>query len=166
MRKSATIVVAREGRDQGDTVTITEMAAIPATEWFIRAMQLLVRSGADVPPNIMEHGVAGFATIGIGTIIGGMGKAPWYEVKPLLDELLTCVTGYQKTGAIAPITQWNVIKGQIEEPSTILQIYEEVVSLHLGFSVAAKLSTYRAMAATMISLLGRNTKTSSEVPAS
>ena len=33
----------------------------------------------------MTMGWAAFITIGIGTVLSGLGKAPWGEVKPLLD---------------------------------------------------------------------------------
>lgn len=159
MRRSATITISRDGRDKGDTYVLTEMPAIPTTEWCIRAMQLLVRSGADVPPNIMSLGAAGFITIGIGTVLTGLGKAPWHEVKPLLDELLTCVTSLQKAGGDGSLTQWGLIRTQIEEPTTILQLYEEVVSLHLGFSLRARLSTYRTLVANLLNASGQNTET-------
>ena len=54
MRRTATVIIDREGRDQGGVFVLTEMAVIPATEWFIRAMQILARSGVDVPTNIMS----------------------------------------------------------------------------------------------------------------
>ena len=164
MIRTATIAITRAGRDQGGVVTITEKPAYQATEWFIRAMQILVRSGADVPPDIMQQGAAGFVTMGIGTVLTGLGKAPWQEVKPLLDELLSCVTSYQPPGAAMPIIGLPIILQQIAEPSTVLQIHEEVVSLHLGFSLRAKLSEYREMAqgwiATMMDASGQNTETS------
>jgi hypothetical protein len=159
MLRTATISIDTEGRDKGGVFVLTEKPALPATEWFIRAMQLLARSGADVPPAIMSQGAAGFVTLGIGTVLTGLGKAPWFEVKPLLDELLTCVVSYQPPGAVSPLTRWDIIKGQIEEPATILQLYEEVVSLHLGFSLASRLSTFRALAAGMIADLTPNTST-------
>lgn len=158
--RTAAVTIAREGRDQGGIFTITEMPAIPATEWFIRAMQLLVRSGADVPPNIMQQGAAGFITMGLGTILTGLGKAPWHEVKPLLDELLACVTSYQPPGGQVPLTRWDAFKSQINEPATILQMYEEVVSLHLGFSLLARLSTYRTLATNLMNAIGSGTETS------
>ena len=165
-RRVATVVIESDGRDKGGVFTLTEMAAIPATEWFLRAMQLLARSGADVPPQIMQMGVAGFVTMSIGTILAGLGKAPWHEVKPLLDELLGCVTSYQPPGAVVALTNWNVIKTQIEEPSTILQLHEEVVSLSLGFSIRSRLSTYRNMVGTMISALTPNAEISTVTPQS
>ncbi len=164
MRRTASVVIDREGRDKGGVFVLTEMPALPATEWFVRAMQLIARSGVDVPPGIFQMGAAGFAVMGMGAVLTGLGKAPWFEVKPLLDELLTCVTSYQPPGSVAPLTRWDVIKGQIEEPATILQIHEEVVSLHLGFSLSARLSTYRSLVATMIAAPGLNTETSTEAP--
>ena len=147
---------------------IQEMPALPATEWFLRAMQLLARSGADVPPDIFQAGAAGFVTLGIGTVLTGLGKAPWFEVKSLLDELRSCVVSYQPPGGQAALTSAAVIfgqgnsGGQVQEASTLLQLYEEVVSLHLGFSMVERLSTFRRLAGTMIQSLTPNTETSTE----
>jgi hypothetical protein len=166
MRRKATVVIEREGRDKGGVFVIHEMPALPATEWFLRAMQLLARSGADVPPDIFSAGPAGFVTLGIGTVLTGLGKAPWFEVKPLLDELLECVESYQPSGGTAPLTSRAIIfgqgkaAGQVQEGATVLQLYEEVVSLHLGFSMAARLLTFRQLAGTMIQGLTPNTETS------
>jgi hypothetical protein len=158
--RTATVQITREGRDKGGVFVITEKPAVQATEWFLRAAMLLIRSGADVPPDIMQHGPAGMVTLGIGTVLTGLGKAPWFEVKPLLDELLSCITSYHPPGGNMPLGNWQVIAGQIQEPATILQLHEEVVSLHLGFSLAARLSTFREMAAGMIAGLTPNTETS------
>ena len=163
MRRKATVVIDRGGRDKGGVFELEEMAAFPACEWFIRAGQLLVRSGADIPADIGEHGATGFVALGVGTLISGLGKAPWAEVKPLLDELLTCVRSYTPPGGIAPLTDWRVIATQIEETATILQIYEEVLSLLAGFSIAATLSTYAMKVVAIVSTaIGQNTATSPE----
>jgi hypothetical protein len=138
------------GRDAGGEFLLAEKPAVQATEWFLRATQLLVRSGADVPPNIFAYGPMGFAALSVGTILTGLGKAPWAEVKPLLDELLGCVASYRPPGAAVPIIDQRVIRTQIAEPATLLQLYEEVVSLHLGFSIRARLSGYRDLVATMM----------------
>lgn len=166
MRRTASFTVEREGRDKGGVFVIQEMPALPATDWFLRAMQLLARSGADVPADIFGAGPAGFVTLGIGTVLTGLGKAPWFEVKPLLDELLTCVVSYQPPGGHSPLTGHAIIfgqgkgGGQVEDGATILQLYEEVVSLHLGFSMVARLSTFRQLAGTMIQGLTPSTETS------
>jgi hypothetical protein len=159
MLRTAHVTITREGRDKGGVFAITEKPAYQATEWFIRALQLLARSGADVPAEIMHAGPAGFVTLGVGTVLTGLSKAHWGEVKPLLDELLTCITSYQPPGALQPLAGWSVIVSQIQEPATILQMHEEVVSLHLGFSLRSRLSTYRQLAMTMMAGLGQSTET-------
>jgi hypothetical protein len=163
MSREATLAVERDGRDKGGVFVIREKPAYQATEWFIRATQLLVRSGTDVPPDIFRHGPVGFVTIGIGAALTGLGRAPWAEVKPLLDELLACIASYQPPGAVAPLTQLAVVKNQIAEPATFLWLYEEVVSLHLGFSLRAKLLEFREMATAAQTSPGPTTSTSMEL---
>ena len=150
------------GRDNGGVFILNEMPAEQAADWFMRAMQFLVRSGMDVPPHIFEAGPAGFFAIGIGTALAGLRKAPWFEVKPLLTELLGCVKSFQPKGVLVPITDWRVIKDQIQESATIFKLYEEVVSLSLGFSLAERLSNYRTLVSTMMAGLTPNTGTSTE----
>lgn len=161
-RSTATIEITRPGRDQGGVFTLEEMDAYSATELCLRGMQVVARGGVDVPPYIFQQGVAGFVTLGAGAILAGVGKAPWHEIKPLLDALLTCVKSYIPPGAGQPLTRWDVMRTQIQEPATILQLYEEVVSLHLGFSLGERLSSLRALVQTMISEPGPNTPTSNE----
>lgn len=162
MRRSVNFIVQREGRDQGGVFVLTELPAFQATELCLRAMQLIARGGVDVPPHIFQLGAAGFVTMGAGAILAGIGKTPWYEIKPLLDELLPCVVSYKPPSGAMPLTGWETIKTQIEEPATILQLYEEVVSLNLGFSLSAKLSTFRTLAMGMIAGFGQSPGTSTE----
>ena len=158
-RRTGVFIVETEGRDRGGQFTLTEMSAFQATDLCLRAMQIVARGGVDIPPHIFQMGAAGFVTMGVGAILGGLGKTPWYEVRPLLDELLPCVTSYQPPGGVAPLRGWEIIKSQIEEPATLLQLYEEVVSLHLGFSIRERLSDLREAAMRMIAELTPNTET-------
>lgn len=159
-RHNASIIIETEGRDKGGVLELTEMSAMDATDLCLRAMQMIARGGVDIPPHIFQMGPAGFVTMGVGAILAGLGKTPWYEVKPLLDALIPCVTSWQPPGATAPVRGWDVIKGQIQEPTTILRIYEEVASLHLGFSLRERLSTFRDAAMTMMAGFTPNTETS------
>lgn len=159
MRRETDVVIAREGRDKGGVFHIQEMAAFPACEWFIRAGQLLARSGTDIPADIGQHGATGFVALGIGSLVTGLGKAPWAEVKPLLDELLACVKSYVPPGGQVPLTGWAVILSQIEEPATFWQLYEEVLSLMVGFSIAASLSAYATRVVAIVSsAIGQTTE--------
>lgn len=155
-----TMMSGKPSRDNGGVFELTEMAAEPASDWFLRAMQFLARSGMDVPPNIFAAGPAGFAAIGIGTALAGLSKTAWFEFKPLLDELKTCVTSYQPPGGTVALRDWRVISGQIKEAATILMLYEEVVSLSLGFSLAERLSNFRQQVSMMMTGNTPNTETS------
>lgn len=150
----------KPGRDNGGVFQLREMAAEPASDWFMRAMQFMVQSGVEVPPNIFAAGPQGFAALGIGTALSGLGKAPWYDVKPLLNELLTCVVSYTPPGGTVALQSWPLIRTQVLEPLTIYQLYEEVVSLSLGFSLAERLSAYRTLVGTMIAAFTPDIETS------
>lgn len=158
-RREHYVTIEREGRDKGGTFHLREMPALSATDWFMRAMQLLARSGADVPPGLMAHGPEAFVAMGIGTVLQGLSRGAWGDVKPLMEELLGCVVSYQPPGGQVPLSgaAW---RGQVEEPATIFQLYEEVLSLHLGFSLLARLSEFAGAMARMITAIGQNTETS------
>jgi len=165
MLRTSTIVINQSiagnpSRDNGGIFTLKEMPAEQASDWFLRAMQFLVRSGMDVPPHIFEAGPAGFFAIGIGTALAGLAKSPFHEVKPLLDELKACVETYLPPGGTQELRQWAVISSQIQEATTIFRLYEEVVSLMLGFSLAAEFSIWKERIATMMAEFMRNTETS------
>jgi hypothetical protein len=142
-RRTTHLTVTGDGRDAGGIIELREMPAYDATELCLRAMQCVSRGGVDIPPEIFQMGAQGFVVLGAGAIIAGIGKTPWYEVKPLLDALLACVVSYQPPGGTQALRGLETIKGQIQEPSTFLWIYEEVVSLHLGFSLRERLLSYR-----------------------
>lgn len=149
-RRTVHLTVTGESRDVGGIVELREMSAYDATELCLRAMQCIARGGVDIPAEILQMGPQGIVVMGVGAVIAGLGKTPWYEVKPLLDALLTCLVSYQPPGAIMATRGLEAIKGQIEEPATFLWIYEEVVSLHLGFSLRDRLSSYRMMVTMMM----------------
>lgn len=151
-----------DSRDFGKSFGITEMPAEQAADWFFRAMQHVARSGVDVPPNIFAAGPLGFVTMGIGTALTSLSKAPWEDVKPLLQELKACVTSFVPPNGTVPVTQNQVIWTQVEEPETVFKLYHDILSLHLGFSIAARLSYYREFVASMIATIGQNTSTSTE----
>lgn len=162
-RREAAITITTPGRDLGKIYHIRELYAVPAEEWFARAMQMLLRAGVDVPPNILEQGAMGFVTMGIGACLTGLGKAPFDDTKLLMDQMMTCLVGYQEKAGSARIENINVILDQTEEVSTLIRLREEIISLHLGFSLAAKLSTYREAMVALINGLGVNTEISPDL---
>lgn len=162
MLREATITI-EGGRDAGKAFMIREMSAIPADKWFTRVLMLLARAGSEIPSHILTQGAAGVAALGIGAVMAGVSKAPWSEVEPLLDEMLNrCVVGYQQANGQMVMNQpISVIGSQIEEVSTIIRLREEILSLHLGFSLRAKILSYIEMGRAMVETSnGLNTETS------
>lgn len=155
--KLVTIGGDKTNRDAGKTFRIEEQPAGIAEDWFLRACMLLSRAGADVPPELFQQGLAGFAAMSIGAILNGVSKAQWMEVKPLLDEMMSCVS--MRTPAMTFVSG-PMMDTQIEEVSTRLLLRQEVADLHLGFSTADRLSHFRNMAAMMIAMSTADTQTS------
>lgn len=159
-RREAVVTITAEGRDKGKLFHIRELSAVVAEDWFARALQLLVRAGVEVPPNILEAGAMGFVTMGIGACLTGLGKAPYPEVKSLMEDMYPCVVGYQEAPGPTWVTILPVILDQVEEVGTLIKLREEIISLHLGFSLAARLSNYREAVALLIQGIGESTETS------
>lgn len=133
-RKEAIIVIESEGRDKGKIFKLTEMPAAKAEAWAMRLLLTLANHGADVPQNFFDTSMAGFAVMGVYALT----HVPWEQAKPLLDELMTCIR-------IQPGSNPTVVRDlidvggggdDIEEVSTRLRLRDEVLKLHLGFSVA------------------------------
>lgn len=162
-RKTETVTISADGRDRGKTFVLTELPAEQAEEWFIRATALLVRSGADVPAGMFQAGPAAFFAIGVVAALMGLGRAPWAEVKPLLDEMFACVAWKPNIPQGLPTSDRHILDAQIEEVATRLLLRERVLSLHLGFSVAAKLLSYPGLAA-FLSPQGSPTTSTSPAP--
>ena len=166
MRRETEITIIAAGRDKGKIYRIRELNAVPAEEWFTRAMQMLLRAGVDVPPNILEQGAMGFVTMGIGACLTGLGKAPYDDYKMLMDQMLVCITGFKEHPSAPWVEILPVILDQTEEVGTLIKLREEIVSLHLGFSLAARLSNYREAVVALINGLGLTTEISPDQPQS
>jgi hypothetical protein len=139
-RKTVTITIDTPGRDMGRVYSIKEMSASQAEEWATRALLALGQSGVDIPDNIAQAGFAGVVAIGVRAFAG----LPWDLAKPLLGEMMGCVSflpdpARPLVGARCP--PWD---DDIEEVQTRLQLRDEVISLHTGFSIAAKISKFKA----------------------
>ena len=159
-RREAAVVMTDNNRDRGKIYHIRELHAVPAEEWFIRAMQLLVRAGIEVPANILAEGAMGFVTMGIGACLTELSKAPHEDRKILMDDMMVCLVGYQEKAGAARIENISVILDQTEEVATLIKLREEIISLHLGFSLAARLLSYREAVVALINGLGLTTEIS------
>ena len=135
MRKTLQIKIEAPGRDQGKTYLLREMPTRQSEWWGSRVLSAMARSGAEIPDDIVNAGLAGVASVGIKCVLSAAGMP---EVKPLLDEMFdSCVAIipdpmrpaiYRGPGGVGAI-----IDDDIEEISTLLRLRREVLMLHLDF---------------------------------
>lgn len=130
------------GRDQGKTFVLTEMPAMQAERWALRAMQALLRSNVDLPDNIADTGMAGIAKLGL-KALGHVDEETFFA---LMDEMMGCVA-YMPDPMKPNIVRPATFDGDIEEVTTRLQLRAEVFQLHVGFLMAGAPSTATASSA-------------------
>jgi hypothetical protein len=130
MRRTTTLKLDEScGRDKGKSFVITEMDAYSAQDWATRLLFALARNGVQLPEGGLESGMAGLAGIGITALL----KSSYAEVRPLAQELLTCVK--YKHGPTIP--EQAIEPGPncvIEEIWTFYKLYAKAFELHVGFS--------------------------------
>ncbi len=138
-RKKETITIETEGRDKGKIYHLTEMPAEQAEEWATRLLLALGKSGVDIPEGVFSMGMAGLAAVGI----RAMGSLPWEVAKPLMAEMMTCIRIQPDPNRPQIVRQ--LISDDIEEVATRLRLRDEVINLHMGFSVTGFISNLRAL---------------------
>lgn len=123
-------------RDHGKHYLLVEMDAMRG-EWFaIRAGLLLAEAGIDVGE------VQGFQALAIAGITS-LAKIKAEDLKPLLDEMLSCVQIIPDISFPDNRRRISMV-GDISEVSTLLKLRLELFELHVGFSlpgVGSKAST-------------------------
>ena len=127
MRKVIDITITDEGRDKNKVFHIREMGAMQAEEWSIRALLALTKAGVDLGGIDPGVGMAAFAGSAFSALIGG--GMSFADLKPLLDDMLTCVT--LRLGASA---YRQLLADDIEEVGTLFRLRTEVFKLHVDFS--------------------------------
>jgi hypothetical protein len=153
MRESKIVVVpsfrGTRNRDLGKHFLLTEWPAAKADDWGMRMVLAANRGGGSIPLDLKGVGMEGIAIIGINTFLRGNINSD--ELIPLWDELLQCVRIVRDPKAIDRSTGKPVATdlipddgaqgGDIQEVATRQWLRQEVLSLHLNFSVADALST-------------------------
>lgn len=147
-------------RDHGKRFHIKEMSTYQSERWAFRAILALTKQGVEIPDEIIaDPTLAGIAYMGVRQL----GKLDELTALSLLDEMMGCVTIIPDPDR--PEFRRAIVEGDdgdIEELPTRLKLRMEVVSIHLGFSVADGLSSYMerasAMAKTKISQRGKTSR--------
>lgn len=129
-RKIETLVITDEGRDKGKKFILTEMDSDQGERWALRALLALTNTGAAIPEETLNAGMAGLAAIGI----QALGMVKYEAIRPLLDELWPTCVKYQHSPGTMPRdpNQFH----DIEEVKTRWAIYKALMKLHVGFSIA------------------------------
>lgn len=135
MRKTAIVQIQDDNRDRGKVFHLTEMDAVKAERWAMRALQALARSGAEVPEEMLSGGFASVGHYGL-RVLANM---PFGELTLLMDEMMECVK--IQPDAQRPDVVRMLMLDDIEEVTTRLKLRMEVFDLHTGFSKAGGQST-------------------------
>lgn len=133
-----------KNRDAGKTFLITEVAAVQAEEWALRAILALGNSGITVPQEMADAGLIGLAFVGYQAFMGAKPE----DVLPLWREMLpACIKQYVSAEVVHP---WH--PSLVEEVSTLVKLREQILEIHVGFTVAeAALKLRAAVSAKMSS---------------
>jgi hypothetical protein len=123
------------GRDFGKTFILTEAPATQSELWAMRAFLAITNSGGEIPDNVLALGPPGLLVAGI----RAFAKVRYEDAEPLLAEMFSCVTARR----MSPTVTRGIIEDDIEEPQTRLLLRLEIISLHVGFSIADAISTLR-----------------------
>jgi len=112
-------------RDAGKTFVITEMPALKAEKWALRAFLALIRAGIEIPEQTQALGMAGIASLSFQALQG----LSFDDVEPLLEEMMDCIKLRTSSSF-----ERKLADGDIEEVSTLFNLRKEVFQLHVDFS--------------------------------
>ena len=137
MRRTEIVAITAEGRDKGKRFVVTEMPALKAERWAIRALLALARSGVDIPEETQRAGMAALAHAGL----KALHNLAFDEAKPLLDEMWDCVRVMpepKNPDIVRPLVMNELEGDDIEEIATIWTLRERVFRMHADFFFKGK----------------------------
>ena len=130
-RKTINYTVSDNNRDKGKVFVLTEMSAVKAETWAIKALLALMNSGVDIPDGSETMGMAAMAELGLKAISG----LKWEIAEPLLQEMMDCVQFMPEPRT--PHIVRALFDEDIEEVATRVKLRLEVWKLHINFSLTA-----------------------------
>jgi hypothetical protein len=134
-RKVKVVVIETPGRDRGKAFRITEMAALRAERWAVRAFHLIMKAGGQADGYVPGAGWEQLALAGFNSF----GKIDPDVAQPLWDELLTCVSKVENPNY--PDVVRPLVESDMSEVATIVQLKLEAFNIHANFSTAAGIPT-------------------------
>lgn len=141
-----------ENRDAGKKFLLTEVDAITAEEWGLRALMALGTSGIVVPQELANLGLIGAVIVGYQAFMG----AKQEDILPLWREMLPKTVQYTPSpGVVMP---YNPIL--FEEASTLLHLRQQVMELHTGFTFAELARRFQTLGSAINTANSQTTQTS------
>lgn len=130
--KPVTCISDRKGhRDHGKMFLIKEKSAAAAEAWALRVYLAFARSGVEFPAEVKSLGLLGLALLGL----NASRFLAYDEAKVILDELMSCVRIISDPKGNPEFVR-DLVESDISEVGTRLWLKQEVLELHLGFSLA------------------------------
>lgn len=144
-RRTRVFTVTAEGRDKGKKFLITEMPADKAERWALRAAFAIVNGGVQAPDGILDSGMAGIASMAHVAVwsLRSLQGLSYQAAGPLLDELMDCVQVLPDVEGVPPQPLYGGQNCQVEEVRTLLQLKVEAFQVHVDFSLADALRSFR-----------------------
>jgi hypothetical protein len=137
MLKTKEVTITAEGRDKGRKYLLTEMPALQAERWARHAIMAMSREDLNIRAEVAALGMYGFILGGMQALAAGDVDA----VDKLMDEMLPQIKIVEEK-----ITRPLQGDGDFWELATIKQLRQELIELHLGFTLAELVSILRASA--------------------
>lgn len=131
-RKTASVTIDADNRDNGKRYLITEMPAVQAERWGRRLVAKIAREGISVPPQIVDLGMAALPSYPLLTYLS------WVDDEALVGELMACVQAWPTGVSIVRTLRDN----DVEEPMTLTYLRMEVIALNAGFTLAVFLWSF------------------------
>ena len=138
MRKTEIVQISDAGRDYGKRFVITEMPALKAERWALRALLALSHAGVDIGEDAEKAGMAAIAAAGL----KALHSLDFDEARPLLDEMWECVRVMpdpkNNPEFTRPLNRAEMEGDDIEELPTIWILRERIFRLHTDFFLKGK----------------------------
>lgn len=130
-RKEKTITI--KDRDKELIFKITEMPAMKAERWKIRAIMLLLSSDIDMPQGAsIEEGISEFMAGGAEKLFKALSKVDVDKAINLFDEMLYSCIQLSTQGVDTQINE-DIINSNVEDSSTLTKLRFECLKLHFDF---------------------------------
>lgn len=157
-RKTKLITITTANRDEGKQFLITEASSDATERWGMRVFMAMSRANIDIDASALDAGMAGVATIALRSLA----SMQFDDAMPLLTEMMLCVK-YVPIGLKGLELARNLVETDVEEITTLLLLREEVIDLHVGFSVRDAIQEHM-VARTQARILATETSQLSSAP--